>query len=67
VDGGGRHDAALVFPADAPPDTLVVCTSGLADVGPLIRDVAAAGWAARHDLGGRPAADDTGWRPDARR
>jgi hypothetical protein len=62
-----RYDAALVFPADAPPDTLVVCTSGLANAGPLIRDVAAANWAARHDLGGGPPpttpAWPKGWRP----
>jgi beta-lactamase class A len=65
-----RHDAAVVFPADAPPYVLVVCTTGLPDqdARTLIRDVAAATWADRHDLGGREPADgDIGWRPDARR
>jgi beta-lactamase class A len=65
-----RHDAALVFPADAPPYALVVCTTGLPDqdARTVIRDVAAASWADRHDLGGPgPAAGDTDWRPDARR
>lgn len=59
---GVRHGAGVVFPADAPPYAVVVCTTtDLADGGPsgeeaeddacrLIADVSAAVWAARHDL-----------------
>ncbi|MEH0842323.1 serine hydrolase [Micromonospora sp. CPCC 205711] len=59
---GVRHGAGVVFPADAPPYAVVVCTTtDLADGGAsgeeveddacrLIADVSAAVWAARHDL-----------------
>ncbi|WP_406042850.1 class A beta-lactamase-related serine hydrolase [Micromonospora sp. NBC_00898] len=61
---GVRHGAGVVFPADAPPYAIVVCTTtDLADGGPtgeeveddacrLIADVSARVWAARHDLAG---------------
>ncbi|MCX4388413.1 class A beta-lactamase-related serine hydrolase [Micromonospora peucetia] len=58
---GVRHGAGVVFPGDAPPYAIVVCTTtDLADGGPsgededdacrLIAGVSAAAWAARHDL-----------------
>ncbi|MFD2763101.1 serine hydrolase [Micromonospora eburnea] len=58
---GIRHGAGVVFPADAPPYTIVVCTTtDLADGGPsgeetddacrLIADISAQVWAARHEL-----------------
>ncbi|MGS2615179.1 serine hydrolase [Micromonospora sp. LZ34] len=59
---GVRHGAGVVFPADAPPYAIVVCTTtDLADGGPtgegpeddacqLIAEVSAAVWAARNDL-----------------
>lgn len=58
---GVRHGAGVVFPDDAPPYAIVVCTTtDLADGGPsgdadddacqLIGDVSARVWAARHDL-----------------
>ncbi|MEU0154865.1 serine hydrolase [Micromonospora fulviviridis] len=61
---GVRHGAGVVFPADAPPYAVVVCTTtDLADGGPsgeeveddacrLIAHVSARVWAARHDLAG---------------
>jgi beta-lactamase class A len=52
---GIRHAAAAVFPDDAPPYALVVCTTAPADdpgAGRLITRVAAAGWADRHQLAG---------------
>ncbi|MFG2055932.1 serine hydrolase [Micromonospora sp. NPDC048930] len=60
---GIRHGAGVVFPDDAPPYTIVVCTTtDLADGGPsgeeeddacrLIADISAQVWAARHDLAG---------------
>jgi len=51
---GVRHAAGVVFPADAPPFTLAVCTTTAlpdADACALIAEVAAASWAARHVLG----------------
>ncbi|MEH1013248.1 serine hydrolase [Micromonospora sp. CPCC 206060] len=60
---GVRHGAGVVFPDDAPPYTIVVCTTtDLADGGPsgeeteddacrLIARISAAVWAARHALG----------------
>ncbi|MEV1329997.1 serine hydrolase [Micromonospora costi] len=57
---GVRHGAGVVFPDDAPPYTVVVCTT--ADEGDgatddadedacrLIADISARVWAARHDL-----------------
>ncbi|MEU5726877.1 serine hydrolase [Micromonospora sp. NPDC047738] len=58
---GIRHGAGVVFPADAPPYVIVVCTTtDLADGGPsgeedddacrLIAHVSAQVWASRHDL-----------------
>ncbi|MEH1099816.1 serine hydrolase [Micromonospora sp. CPCC 205561] len=58
---GVRHGAGVVFPDDAPPYSIVVCTTtDLADGGPtgeeeddacrLIARVSAAAWAARRDL-----------------
>ncbi|WP_433386552.1 serine hydrolase [Micromonospora sp. KLBMP9576] len=58
---GVRHGAGVVFPDDAPPYAIAVCTTtDLADGGPsgededdacrLIARVSAAAWAARHDL-----------------
>ncbi len=59
-----RHGAGVVFPDDAPPYTIVVCTTtDLADGGAdgdeveddacrLIAHVSARVWAARHDLAG---------------
>ncbi|MEU8297391.1 serine hydrolase [Micromonospora sp. NPDC048909] len=59
---GVRHGAGVVFPDDAPPYAVVVCTTtDLADGGAsgdgvgddacqLIADVSARVWAARHDL-----------------
>ncbi|MEU7997328.1 serine hydrolase [Micromonospora sp. NPDC049060] len=58
---GVRHGAGVVFPNDAPPYAVVVCTTtDIADGGPsgeedddacrLIARVSAAAWAARHDL-----------------
>ncbi|OKI75061.1 serine hydrolase [Micromonospora sp. CB01531] len=58
---GIRHGAGVVFPADAPPYAIVVCTTtDLADGGPsgeedddacrLIAHVSAHVWASRHDL-----------------
>ncbi|MFC4020165.1 serine hydrolase [Micromonospora sp. GCM10011542] len=59
---GVRHGAGVVFPDDAPPYLIVVCTTtDLADGGPsgeeieddacrLIANVSAQVWAARHDL-----------------
>jgi beta-lactamase class A len=64
------HDAALVFPADAPPYALVVCTTELPEqqARALIHDMAAASWADRHDLGSPAgAAGDIGWRRHANR
>ncbi|MET8837666.1 serine hydrolase [Micromonospora sp. NPDC004540] len=61
---GIRHGAGVVFPDDAPPYAVVVCTTtDLADGGPsgeeieddacrLIAHVSARVWAARHDLAG---------------
>ncbi|MBY8872653.1 class A beta-lactamase-related serine hydrolase [Micromonospora sp. PLK6-60] len=60
---GVRHGAGVVFPDDAPPYAIAVCTTtDLADGGPdgegtddaceLIADVSARVWAARHDLPG---------------
>jgi beta-lactamase class A len=52
---GVRHAAGVVFPADAPPFTLAVCTTTTlsdADACALIAEIAAAAWAARHTLGG---------------
>ncbi|MEV0718976.1 serine hydrolase [Asanoa sp. NPDC050611] len=50
---GVRHGAGVVFPADAPPYTVVVCTStALADDAAcaLVAGVSAAAWKARHTL-----------------
>ncbi|GAB3142495.1 hypothetical protein GCM10027290_17130 [Micromonospora sonneratiae] len=58
---GVRHGAGVVFPDDAPPYAVVVCTTtNLADGGPtgdsdddacrLIARVSAAAWSARHTL-----------------
>ncbi|MFU8872648.1 serine hydrolase [Micromonospora sp. SL4-19] len=59
---GVRHGAGVVFPADAPPYAIVVCTTtDLADGGPsgeeveddacrLIANVSAQVWESRHDL-----------------
>lgn len=62
---GIRHAAGVVFPDDAPPYTVVVCTSGDPDGGGtdpdaaarrLIARVSATVWASRHDLTpGEPA------------
>ncbi|SCG45960.1 serine hydrolase [Micromonospora coxensis] len=61
---GVRHGSGVVFPDDAPPYVIAVCTTtDLADGGPsgeeveddacrLIADVSATVWAARHDLAG---------------
>lgn len=52
---GVRHAAAVVFPPDAPPYAVVVCTTAPADdpgAGRLITQVAAASWADRHHLAG---------------
>ncbi|MFI7278652.1 serine hydrolase [Micromonospora chersina] len=61
---GVRHGAGVVFPTDAPPYAVVVCTTtDLADGGPsgeeieddacrLIAHISAQVWAARHDLAG---------------
>ncbi|SCG36984.1 serine hydrolase [Micromonospora halophytica] len=61
---GVRHGAGVVFPDDAPPYVIAVCTTtDLADGGAsgeeveddacrLIADVSATVWAARHDLAG---------------
>ncbi|MFK3982252.1 serine hydrolase [Micromonospora sp. NPDC050397] len=66
---GIRHAAGVVLPDDAPPYTLVVCTSdhpdgrGITRTDPdtaarrLIAHVSATVWTARHDL--RPAAPET--------
>ncbi len=50
---GVQHDAALVWPADAPAYILVVCTTGLGedDGRTIIRAVSAATWAGRLSLG----------------
>ena len=50
---GVRHGAGVVFPPDAPPYAVVVCTStSLADDAAcrLVASVSAAAWAARHEL-----------------
>ncbi|MEU2614985.1 serine hydrolase [Micromonospora sp. NPDC007271] len=59
---GVRHGAGVVFPADAPPYTIVVCTTTeLADGGPsgeeteddacrLIANISAKVWESRHEL-----------------
>ncbi|GAB2961173.1 hypothetical protein GCM10027280_57440 [Micromonospora polyrhachis] len=59
---GVRHGAGIVFPDDAPPYAIVVCTTtDLADGGPtgesaddaacrLIARISALAWTARHDL-----------------
>ncbi|MFC3500327.1 serine hydrolase [Micromonospora krabiensis] len=54
---GIRHGAGVVFPDDAPPYVIVVCTTTDPDNGPgdedacqLIADVSAQVWTARHDL-----------------
>ncbi|MER7460708.1 serine hydrolase [Micromonospora sp. NPDC126480] len=58
---GVRHGAGVVYPDDAPPYAIVVCTTtDLADGGPsgeddddacrLIADISRAAWTARHDL-----------------
>jgi beta-lactamase class A len=59
---GVRHGAGVVFPDDAPPYAIVVCTTtDLADGGPtgeeaeddacrLIARISADAWAGRHDL-----------------
>ncbi|WP_089157136.1 serine hydrolase [Micromonospora sp. NBS 11-29] len=52
---GVRHGAGVVFPADAPPYAIVVCTTtdpadGDDDACRLIADVSARVWAARHGL-----------------
>lgn len=56
---GIRHGAGVVFPDDAPPYAVVVCTSAAPDGGDrdsaarqLIARVSAVAWAARHDLAG---------------
>jgi len=60
---GIRHGAGVVFPADAPPYAIVVCTTtDLADGGPsgeetddacrLIANISAQVWEARHELAG---------------
>lgn len=52
---GVRHAAAAVFPGDAPPYAVVVCTTAPADdpgAARLITRVAAASWADRHHLAG---------------
>jgi beta-lactamase class A len=61
---GVRHGAGVVFPDDAPPFAVVVCTTtDLADGGPagdgehdaacqLIAQVSAQAWASRHQLAG---------------
>ncbi|MDZ5442863.1 serine hydrolase [Micromonospora sp. 4G57] len=61
---GIRHGAGVVFPTDAPPYAIVVCTTtDLADGGPtgegveddacrLIADISARVWDARHTLAG---------------
>lgn len=62
---GVRHSAGVIYPPDAPPYVLVVCTTtDLANGGPsgnetsddaclVLADISARAWAARHDL--RPA------------
>ncbi len=54
---GVLHDAACVRPPDAPAYLLVVCTTGLQEepARELIRAVAAASWADRHEMA--PCAD----------
>jgi beta-lactamase class A len=54
---GVRHAAGVLYPADAPPFTLCVCTSTpLAhnrhgdDACQLVARIAAAAWSARHEL-----------------
>ncbi|MDG4826952.1 class A beta-lactamase-related serine hydrolase [Asanoa sp. WMMD1127] len=50
---GVRHGAGVVFPADAPPYTVVVCTStSLPDEAAcaLVAGVSRAAWSARHSL-----------------
>lgn len=50
---GIRHGAGVVFPADAPPYALVVCTSTSRpdeEMVQLLARVAEASWLARHDL-----------------
>jgi beta-lactamase class A len=63
------HDAALLFPADAPAYALAVCTTGLGEprARALIREVAQASWAARHDPGRLAEAGDLRWSDHARR
>ena len=67
---GVRHAAGVVFPADAPPFTLAVCTTTAlpdADARALIAQVAAASWAARHGLAQPLAAPSGGaYRPESR-
>jgi beta-lactamase class A len=55
--GGIRHGAGIVFPVDAPPYTIVVCTTSRNDEGfddrracSLIARIAAASWADRVDF-----------------
>lgn len=63
-----RHDAALVFPADAPAYALAVCTTGLGEprARAVIREVAAASWTARHDPGRLAGiVADQGWSDHA--
>lgn len=57
---GIRHGAGIVFPDDAPPYTIVVCTTSLDGENrtderscDLIAQIAAASWADRHDIGAR--------------
>jgi beta-lactamase class A len=48
---GVRHAAGIVYPADARPYTIVVCTTGTGDDAPaLIARIVAASWADRHDI-----------------
>jgi beta-lactamase class A len=51
---GVRHDAAIIYPDDAPAYVLTVCTSGLTETGAetVIAAVARASWADRHHLTG---------------
>ncbi|MGH3712085.1 MAG: serine hydrolase [Micromonosporaceae bacterium] len=60
---GIRHDAAIVYPADAPAYLLVVCLTADRDGRPddagmraLMGRIAAASWADRHGLGSAPGA-----------
>jgi beta-lactamase class A len=54
---GVRHGAGMVFPDDAPPYAVVVCTSAAGTTGDdeaacrLIARISAAAWEARHRLG----------------